>query len=133
MGASRAWIWDEARLNDPARHEAPEYRLLAQVRSDEGMEEGQLLDIAHEAGLMYVVGRWLHGKLTREDAESFLEVYHAERSKELDLAINAANLLPMAGYLAGLTGLPGVGVSLAMILVQYGFEKLTAPEPGPDA
>jgi|OM-RGC.v1.038760530 hypothetical protein len=44
--------------------------------------------------------------VTDENASTFVEVYHAEKSKELSLA------LPVA---------------------KYGFEKLTEPEPGPDA
>lgn len=133
LGAARAWYWDFDKLNDPATEEAPEYRLLEKVRADEGMDKDDLVAIAHEAGLMYVVGRWLYEKMTEEQARTFIEIYHARRSKETDLAINIANLLPVVSFFAGLTGVPALGVSLAMLLVQYGFEKLTDPEPGPDA
>lgn len=34
--------------------------------------------------------------------------------------------------LAGVTGVPALGVSLALLLVQYGFEKLTTSDAAPD-
>ena len=134
LGAARAWIWDVDKLNDPARQETSEFQLLERVRTESGMDKGDLLAVAQEAGLMYVFGQWLHGKLTDENAKTFVEVYHAEKSKELSLALNVADtILPVAGVLAGVTGLPALGVSLAIIVAKYGFEKLTEPEPGPDA
>ena len=133
LGASKAWIWDERKLDDPANEQTPEYQFLERVRIDQDMDKGNMLGIAQEAGLMYVVGRWLYGKVTEDEARSFVEVYHEKRSKETDLVINMANLLPVAGFLAGVTGVPALGVSLAMLLVQYGFEKLTEPDAGPDA
>lgn len=132
LGASKAWYWDVDKLNDPAREQTPEYQLMEKVRTDQGMEKDGLLNIAQEAGLMYVVGRWLYGKVTEDEARSFVDLYYETKSKETELAISAANLLPVAGMLAGVTGIPALGVSLAMLLVQYGFEKLTAPDAGPD-
>ena len=132
LGASKAWYWNVDKLNDPAREQLPEYQLLEQVRLDQGMEKNNMLGIAQEAGLMYVVGRWLYGKVTEDEARSFVDLYYEEKSKETELAISAANLLPVAGMLAGVTGIPALGVSLAMLLVQYGFEKMTAPEARPD-
>ena len=132
LGASNAWYWDVNKLNDPAKEQTPEYQLLEKVRADAGMEKDGLLGIAQEAGLMYVVGRWLYGKVTEDEARSVVDLYYEKKSKETELAISAANLLPVAGLLAGVTGIPALGVSLAMLLVQYGFEKLTAPDAGPD-
>lgn len=132
LGASKAWYWDVDKLNDPAKEETPEYQLLEKVRTDSGMDKDSLLGIAQEAGLMYVLGSWLYGKITKEEARSFVDLYYEKKSRSTELAISAANLLPVAGLLAGVTGVPALGVSLAMLLVQYGFEKLTAPDTGPD-
>lgn len=136
FGASRAWLWDERtldqQLQQPAAQALPEAQLLEAIQRDNGWDQRDVLNIAQEAGLMYVIGRWLHGKLTEDEARSFVEVYHQKRSKETDLAINIANLLPVVGFFAGVTGVPALGVSLAMLLVQYGFEKLTEPDTGPD-
>ena len=72
--------------------------------------------------------------MTDENASTFVEVYHAEKSNELSLALPVADtILPVAGVLASVTGLPALGVRLAIIVAKYGFEKLTEPEPGPDA
>ena len=133
LGASQAWFWDPAKLNDPANQATAEFELLERVRTESGMEKGDLIGVSQEAGLMYIVGQWLYGKLTEDEAKSFIEVYHQKRSKETGLAISLANMLPVVGFFAGLTGVPAVGVSLAMLLVQYGFEKLTQPAAGPDA
>ena len=131
-GASRSWHWDAERLDNPALAGTPEHELLKQLRDAQGGHGwGYLLDVTHEAGLMYVVGKWLKARMDA-DPKSFRQCYYEPTSPEVDLVLNVANLLPYASALAGLVGAPVLAVNLALILAKFGYEKLTDPPPQPE-
>jgi hypothetical protein len=130
--ARRSWHWDAARFDDPRLAGSGEYELLNQLRDEEGRGSwDDLQDITHEAGLMWVLGKWLKGRLVGE-AKSFREYYYEPTPPEVDLALSAVDLLPIASVLAGVVGVPVLAVNLALIVTKFGYEKLTEPPTQPE-
>lgn len=109
-----------------------EYRLLDEIRRErgDGTWEG-LVEVEHEAGLFYVLGKWVYGKLNN-DERSLIEHYCETRPPETNLAINMVNLLPIAGGVAGVVSVPVLAVSIAFIAAEYGLDKLSQPDAIPE-
>jgi hypothetical protein len=132
--AKRSWHWgDISQFDDQQLQQTGEYNLLKQLR-DAGGERSwkDLQGITHEAGLFYVLGRWIDGKL-KGDERTFRDYYYDKKSPEVDFVLNVANLLPVASVLAGVVGVPVLAVNLALIVTKFGYEKVAESPAMPDA
>jgi hypothetical protein len=131
-GANSSWVWRPEKLADPKLQKLDEYRLLDDIRREHGDGTwNSLVEVEHEAGLFYVFGRWVYGKL-KHDERTLLDHYREPRSPEINLAINVVNLLPIAGVFAGIVSAPVIAVSLAFIATEYGLDKLSQPDAIPE-
>ena len=132
-GANSSWVWHPDSLADPELQKLDEYQQLDDIRreNDDGTWKS-LLDVEHEAGLFYVLGKWVYGKLNN-DQRTFIEHYRESRSPETNLAINLVNLLPIAGVVAGVVSVPVLAVSIAFIAAEYGLDKLSQPDAIPES
>ena len=48
-------------------------------------------------------------------------------------SLNLVDLVPVASVLAGAVGVPVLAVNLALIVIKFGYEKLTEPPQIPDS
>ncbi|MGF1733620.1 hypothetical protein [Photobacterium kasasachensis] len=132
--ARRSWHWDVDKFDDPRLVETGHYKLLKKLRDEVTNKRwDELRDIStHETGLMWVLGKWLKGKLAG-DERSFQEYYYEPTTPEVNLVLNAANLLPIVSVISGVVGVPVLAVNLALIVTQFSYEKLTNPPEQPDS
>lgn len=132
-GANRSWHWEIERFGDPQLKETDEYTVLKKIRDTQcNGSWGELQGVTHEAGLMWAVGKWLAGEIAGNE-KTFREYYHEATSPEVNLLMNAANLVPFASLIAGVVGGPVLAVQLSLFAIQYGYEKLTEMPLQPDA
>jgi hypothetical protein len=129
-GSRQSWNWEAGCFEDPGLVGTEQYQLLEQLRDAQGSKSwDELRSIPHEADLMWVLGKWLKGRLAGEE-KTFRDYYYRGKSPEENLALNAVDLLPVASVLADAVGVPVLAVSLALIVTQFGYEKLTeSPMP----
>lgn len=129
----RSWHWKAELFEDPDLVSTEQYQLLKQLRDEKCSGSwGELQAITNEAGLMWVLGKWLKGRLSGVE-KSFKEYYYEPNTPEVNLALNAVNLLPVASVLAGVVGVPVLAVNLALIVTKFGYEKLTEPPMEPQS
>jgi hypothetical protein len=131
--ARYAWDWDEQRFNDASLQKTEEYDLLVKLRDAHGGSWGALTHVADdEVGLFYVLGKWIKGKVTNE-GKTFRDYYYETKSPEVEAALSLVDqVFNLTPFLAGFLGVPALTVSVALIAVKYGYEKVTDPPQTPD-
>lgn len=130
--ANYSWHWEYNRFLDAKMMQSDEYKILKEIRDSQFNNNwSDLAGITNETGLMWAVGKWLAGKISAKD-KTFKDCYYDSTSAEVNLLLNAANLVPFASLLAGVVGGPVIAVQLSLYALQFGYEKLTEVEPKPD-
>ena len=85
--AKRSWDWDMSRFDEGQLRKTGEFDLLEKLLEAEGMKSWRdLIGITHEAGLFWVLGRWVKGKI-QGDQKTFQDYYYEKKSPEVDFAL----------------------------------------------
>lgn len=147
--ARRAWIWKDGSLEGAAGTQR-ELELLNQLRMPgpwnwrktlSGTHEDNIPitwdefkhDVEHERGLFKVVALYVADKVKGREGKTLDQYLDAKESREFEAGLDLAVLLSDAAVLtpiASLLGLPSLSVGFALVIMQFGYRRLTDPAEG---
>jgi hypothetical protein len=92
-------------------------------------------EVDHERGLFKIVALYVADVFQKQQRKTLAEYYRAAESPRLRRGLDLASIIfdsAVTAPILGITGIPGLSVSLVLLGIEYGFEKITEPDDLPD-
>ena len=138
-GAHTIWTWDIEKLKVGVPEAEKEYELLNKLckpgpwheewnQTTGTTWEAFADDVDQERGLFKVMALYLKDRLDKSGkTRTIAEYYKAEESETLKRGLDLATILAQASIVAPIisaVGIPGLAVSLALFVADYGADRL---------
>ena len=142
--ARHSWPWSKKSPDELKG--TPEYKLLDELRLPGPWHEYQpeveknwddlKRDAEEERGLFKIVALYVVDKFNQREPKTLREYFDAKESRRFEAGLDLALLLfdaAVTGPIVSLVGVPTVGVTIALIGIQFGYRWMTDPhERHPD-